>query len=129
MFSNYKSGSGNKGMIIGLKNGEISSHLPDSQGSVDTGVAPDLNTWMQMVVTKDGTNHKVYLNGSVIGSITNASATLNNMPQLPELGHIPVASVDGWLNGKIAIAMVYNAALSETQVTQNFNASKTRFGL
>ena len=129
VFSNYKSGAGNKGMIIGLKNGKISSHLPDSQGSVDTGVAPDLNAWMQMVVTKDGTNHKVYLNGSVIGSITNASATLNNMPQLPELGHIPVSSVDGWLNGKIAIAMVYNAALSETQVTQNFNATKTRFGL
>lgn len=33
------------------------------------------------------------------------------------------------LNGKLAVVKIYNRALSSTEVLQNYNATKTRFGL
>jgi hypothetical protein len=33
------------------------------------------------------------------------------------------------LFGNIAIARIYNIALTQSQVTQNYNAQKSRFGL
>jgi hypothetical protein len=33
------------------------------------------------------------------------------------------------MDGKISLSMVYNRALSATEVLQNYNATKTRFGL
>jgi hypothetical protein len=33
------------------------------------------------------------------------------------------------LMGNVAIARIYNIALTQAQVTQNFNAQKGRFGL
>ena len=34
-----------------------------------------------------------------------------------------------FLNGKVAIARIYNRALSQAEITQNYNAQKGRFGL
>ena len=34
-----------------------------------------------------------------------------------------------WFDGKIALTKVYNRALSQQEITQNYNAAKTRFGL
>ena len=33
-----------------------------------------------------------------------------------------------WMNGKIAIVMVYNSELSDAEVQQNYNAHRYRFG-
>ena len=33
-----------------------------------------------------------------------------------------------WMNGKIAIVMVYNRELSDAEVQQNYNAHRYRFG-
>ena len=35
----------------------------------------------------------------------------------------------GYLNGNISQTSIYNRALSATEVLQNYNATKTRFGL
>ena len=43
-------------------------------------------------------------------------------------GTIPTGDTQ-YLNGQIAQASIYNRALSATEVLQNFNAQKARFGL
>ena len=35
----------------------------------------------------------------------------------------------GWLNGKIYSAHVYNRALSASEILQNYNAQKSRYNL
>ena len=35
----------------------------------------------------------------------------------------------GWLDGRIGTVLMYNTALSTSEVQQNFNATKSRFGL
>ena len=34
-----------------------------------------------------------------------------------------------FIDGKIAVSRVYNKALTQAEVTQNYNAQKSRFGL
>jgi hypothetical protein len=34
-----------------------------------------------------------------------------------------------WFNGKIGITRLYNRALSDAEITQNYNADKSKYGL
>jgi hypothetical protein len=34
-----------------------------------------------------------------------------------------------WMNGRIGVTRLYNAALSSAQVLQNYNANKAAYGL
>lgn len=83
-----------------------------------------INVWNQYTVTYDGTNLRFYLNGefkhsaSASGSITNTSTPL-------EIGRL---STD-YGNFKLSSAMIYNKALSQAEVAQNYNTLKTRFKL
>jgi hypothetical protein len=87
------------------------------------GVTP-VNTWMNISVVKDGSNFTYYRNSSVI-----ATGTSNNtIPSQPfKVGGDSQQSE--YSNSRISIVYVYNRALSAAEVLQNYNATKTRFGL
>ena len=82
------------------------------------------NTWYQAVYTRTTTpsiSNILYING--ISRSTNNSSNPNAAPAGSTLiGHSA-------FNGNIAIARIYNRALSVTEVLQNFNVTKNRFGL
>ncbi len=88
------------------------------------------SNWYQIVGTFTSGDRKLYLNGGLMVSDTQAG-TINNNPGGMSIG------VDGGFsgsrgshyNGSIAIVRVYNRALSATEVQQNFNSNKARFGL
>ena len=96
-----------------------------------TGFVPALDTWYQVVGTYDGTYLKQY-NNSVYSSVITVGQTSQ-----ANGGNIRIARRwDGEANesqwlfpGDIAIIRIYNTALSAEQVTQNYNATKGRFGL
>jgi len=91
--------------------------------SLSTGI------YYHVVGTYDGTGISMYLNGSLISkkaatgnlqygaSITSTNIALN------------VGNASSYLNAKIANVKVYNRALSQTEVTQNFNALRGRYGI
>ena len=86
------------------------------------------NSWSYLVGTYDGTTARAYLNGVEIWST-------------PQTGTIPDATyyvgtyggtvVDGThnFNGSIPTARIYNRALTPDEIFQNYNATKSRFGL
>lgn len=89
-----------------------------------------INTWYNLTVVANATAGQVYFyyNGILDSGIAyngtikqNASATLS-------LGSDPSASRRYW-QGNIANALIYNRALTTTEVLQNYNATKSRFGL
>jgi len=88
--------------------------------TVSTGV------WYHMAGTSEGTTHKLYLNGSEIGSGTNASSTFYSSTQGFRVGG---ADFHALHNGPIASVKLYNRALSADEVKQNFNAQRSRFGI
>lgn len=85
-----------------------------------------LNTWYHAAVTFSTTNGMVlYINGSQDSIYTaNKSAHTGT-------GNISLAAYGSGnlLNGRIGQAMCYNRELSASEVLQNFNSSKTPYGL
>ena len=92
------------------------------------------NTWVNITGTYDGSSNAsgltVYFN-SVSQSVTNPGDNLTSTTISNEKTWIGYRrpNTRGPFNGKIAIVQIYNRALSSTEVTQNYNALKSRFGL
>jgi hypothetical protein len=63
------------------------------------------------------------LNGTLVLTATVRHSNHNVTVQLAE------ANANQYLTGNIAQASIYNRALSASEVLQNYNATKTRFGL
>jgi len=85
------------------------------------------NTWYNIVIVYDGTtNHYIYINGVQVGF--SATPTLNTSNTPIYIGPA-VTTTWGAFDGKIAALRIYNRALTSSDVTNNFNALKTRFGL
>jgi hypothetical protein len=85
------------------------------------------NTWYNMVITRvpDPNGIKAYANGVFLGNInTNNLSLTGNM----NIGNWAYNNSLGWL-GNISSVQIYNRALSSTEVTNNFNALKSRYGL
>lgn len=79
--------------------------------------------WKQLVVTTVGTTGRIYINGNLV-----ASPTVGTMQGTPNQFVISGSTIR-FLNGNVASVILYNRALSASEVLQNFNATKSRFGL
>ena len=107
-------------------------------GSHGTGVDSAVLTagWYQFVATYNGSglshsNFGLYING-VAATVTDPTfGSPSSIPQTKNfgIGAIPDESGQHYWNGKIAIVRVYSKLLSATEVKQNFEAHKGRFGL
>ena len=95
--------------------------------NIDVSSLISNGTWYQIVVCRTATNAQIaYLNGSQIGT-GNVSTSFGNNPMA--IGANSHSSPwGGHLDGKIGIVRMYNRALSGTEVTQNWNANKARYG-
>lgn len=81
------------------------------------------NTWYQAVYTRTTTpsiSNILYING--ISRSTNTTSNPNAPAGSTLIGHSA-------FNGNISIARIYNRALTATEVLQNYNATKNRYGL
>jgi len=88
------------------------------------GGAMTLNEWQNICITKNGTSFTYYKNGSSIATQT-SSITKPSKPFF--IGGDNTASE--YSNHRISMAMVYTAALTASEVKQNYNAIKGRFGI
>ena len=90
------------------------------------GVTTNLNTWQQVTFTFDGSNLTIYSNGVGGGS--------NAFLGTPNSGGAGIRIGRRWdiaeyFVGNISTTKVYNRALSVSEIQQNYNAQKSRFGL
>jgi hypothetical protein len=90
--------------------------------------------WVNFQGTFDGRYMNLYVNGRLVNSYDYGSIstiTYNNVTQFiiaaePGSGTI----IEGnYFGGNIALTSIYNRALSPNEVLQNYNATKSRFGL
>ena len=84
-----------------------------------------LNTWYFGAVTYSNvTGWKLYLNGREDG--TSSDTTTFNGNQEIVIG---AYGAGNYFTGRISNVQVYNRALSATEIVQNYNATKKRYGL
>jgi len=91
------------------------------------GILPQ-NTWYNIAVTRKVDNtFDFYYNGIKQTLRSGDTTPVSGSYNISRLGAI-VGGGRYW-NGNIAQILIYNKALSSTEVLQNYNATKTRFGL
>ena len=84
------------------------------------------NTWYHSVWSWNGTTSALYLNGVSDGTMTYSAAS-SGTGDITLGQHTPDTSYN-W-NGRISNIRIYNRALTASEIQQNFNATRGRFGL
>jgi hypothetical protein len=110
------------------RSGTLVTHwgLGTQQNLLTSNAVINTSQWCQYCVTYDGTNAIGYLNG-VSTDITNIGlqtydSNLIRIGRFTELLNLN-------FNGNISQTSVYNRTLSSSEILQNFNATRSRFGL
>ena len=84
--------------------------------------------WTHITCTYGAGVKYIYINGVLRATQTGLTGTIpTNTTGLFLGAYGPGTAYQ--MNGKIAVSRVYNKALTAAEVTQNFNAQKSRFGL
>jgi hypothetical protein len=145
-------GSSNQSWILFKSTGDYRSASPDgltannnefvwlasSNGNysgalIGTGEQVLTNTWYNVVAIYNSSTEKMqmYLNGQLKTNVTRTGQTSGvlstNLRNL-QIGGTPLDS-NRWIQGRIPIARVYNRALTQQEISQNYNAVKNRYGL
>jgi hypothetical protein len=101
--------------------------------TITSTIATPLNAWYNFTIVYDGIKLIAYVNGSSAGTVTFAREN----PVEGGVGiHYAIAGEDftdmgdgGYANMRLGQFLVYNRALTEPEVLQNFNVTKGRYGL
>jgi hypothetical protein len=89
---------------------------------------PTLNAWNHVTFGNSGQNWFYYLNGVLQKSGT-FSVTLNTIGQKYIIGKRDDVPGINTLYGNLAQTLIYNRALSATEILLNFNYQKNKYGL
>ena len=101
---------------------------------IEANVTVSDGAWHHIVVTGDGSNYAMYVDGvSYTPSYINGSGYkwFNDTPGLTTytIGALERASIGNYFTGAIGEVRIYPRALTAAAVFQNYNATKSRFGL
>jgi len=90
------------------------------------------NTYYNIVGTYNGSTHAIYVNGTLSNQTSytggiKVPADGTNAKWI--IGRGELTRTDRLLKGNMAQVLIYNRGLSAAEVTQNYNALKSRYGL
>ena len=90
------------------------------------GIIQEANTWHYYTGVSDNSSISLYRDGILVGStpytISFSSLTNTNV----NIGK--TGDYNNYINANIAQVSIYNRALTESEIQQNYNTTKTRFG-
>lgn len=88
-----------------------------------------INIWLNLTSTFDGTTYNLYKNYTTKYTTTGFVNPYEFNFTNTYFTIAKRAGAENYFNGKIALARVYNRALTDEEVAQNFNALRGRFGI
>lgn len=93
-----------------------------------SSVSTPINNWYHIAGTYSGTQLKIYVNGVLKGT-TNSTLGIGTPSSydlyIGRMGYGAIYEYQGYID----VSKVYNRALSDNEILQNYNALKSRFGL
>ena len=93
--------------------------------ALSTSTIP-INTWKHLIIVQSVNNCSMYINGILDSSqsLLNPAIDISYPYRIGQRG-----STGAYLSGRVAVSKIYNRALNATEVSQNFNALRGRFGI
>ena len=100
-----------------------------NQSPVQSGVYFTTNQWRHVIWTRNGATNKIYVNG-----VEEASSTTQTTASLPaciyDIGWATTRSkATAYTQGEIGEVRIYDDALTASEVLQNFNANRGKYGV
>jgi hypothetical protein len=87
--------------------------------------------WYQVVYvySNSGDTLKTYINGSLVSSVVSTIGNLLNNSANLYLGSFNNGQFPQWFNGQMGIVRIYNSALSDSDISKNFEANRNIYGI
>jgi len=111
------------------------AYLTPTGAGATTNATISTGTWFNLVTTTNGNTLKVYINGSLDKTITLSPAYTgrtgggNLTDHTVGTYNAPATGYGGYINGRLGAYRWYNRDLSSSEITQNFNSIRGRYGL
>ena len=100
----------------------------DSLVIVNTINTVSINVWYNFTVTLSTSSISLYQNGVIQSTTADSNSLLaDNTVILLAAGYYS-NNITDFINGKMASVFIYNRELTATEILQNYNATKGRFG-
>ena len=123
IFSNW--GGGGNAYFIGTSPNETSIQVYFNSSFRYTIAALTANTWNMLTISHSASTAVAYINGVETNT---AASTLSSAINVSSIGY-DTSRNNYPFKGNISQALIYNRALTATEVTQNYNALRGRYGL
>ena len=114
--------------VLAILNNRASWFTGNPDSSINGTTTINTGAWFYLTVTKNGdaSTKQLYVNGVSEASGSSNANILNANPNIAIGGNVGDTKM---FNGNIANLQTYNRVLSSTEILQNYNAQKSRFGL
>jgi hypothetical protein len=124
--------TGIAGYWIGTSGGPIRFSIGGGSGNYlqqSSGVTPNNDQIYYVVGTYDGVNQRVYVDGVLQASATTVTGNISytGLTDGFLLGQVQGFSAARYLTGNIYNVSVYSRALSQAEISQNYEALKSKF--
>jgi hypothetical protein len=124
----FENGSWSNSFLIRFENSGITIYSMNSYYGFFSW-NPSLSVWNHLTWVRDGNNILFYING--VYSQVIAFGTSVNV--IPSPGNLFIGTsqhaTSQCFNGRLNLTTVYTSALSPSQIEQNFNATRGRYGI
>ena len=84
-----------------------------------------VNAWHHIVATYDGSLLRIYRNGSYVSTSSASTGAITNTVKTLTIG----VRGGNRFDGRIGVTNIYNRALSASEIKQNFNAYRSKYGI
>ena len=119
----FSAGNGNR--IFVSNSGQIFARIGGTNVPISANSAVTTSGgWFSIVVTWTGSFYACYINNSSSGSGASNTGYISDFKYIGNYG-----SDNGRFDGQIAYLRLYDRVLSSNELTENYNAQKSRFGL
>jgi hypothetical protein len=118
---NWFSISSNRAQILATQTSDVNTFSATGTTVIQA------NTWYHITGIVNNNVTQIYINGRFEVASTVQAFTIGSWNSTARIGQRATGQLP--FNGRIAYVQGYNRALSATEILQNYNATKTRFGL
>ena len=129
----YAVGANANGVAIGWLADSVRFFISNGASNLNypVNMTNALNTWMNITSIVDNINRTmtVYKNGSLVGTSSQWSAFTPPSSTVVIGNNSMTGNTGDRIKGRVANVLVYNRALTATEISQNYEADKSKFGL
>lgn len=129
----YAVGGNANGVSIGWLTDSVRFFISNGASNLNylVSMTNALNTWMNITCIVDNINRTmtVYKNGSLVGTSSQWTAFTPPSSTVTIGNNSMTGNTGDYIKGRMANVQVYNRSLTASEILQNYETEKTRFGL